>query len=293
MGPLAVYQSEATRMRRLHDRGRRLRVYDGRQQAVRGRHTWRVVALAVCFALGLILGTADLAHAQELIASVAISLKDAMEELGRNFQQMHSGVTVRFNFGASGDLQKQIEAGAPVDVFISAGQRQVDELEKGALLRRGSRRVFARNALVLVVPADSRLNLTAPADLLQSKAQRVVIGNPKTVPAGQYAEESLRKLGLLDALRPKLIFAENVRQALEYVDRGEVDAGFVYATDAATRAGRIKEVGRPPQESYTPVTYPGAVIAASPQAAIAQAFLDFVASPSGQKVLARYGFQQP
>ena len=248
---------------------------------------------ALVLALMIVVGAAAVSQAQEVLLSVAISLKDAVEELGGQFQRTHPGVTLQYNFGASGDLQKQIEAGAPVDAFISAGQRQVDELEKRGLLRPGSRRVFARNVLTLVVPSDSRLDLKQPADLLRPQVQRVVIGNPKTVPAGQYAEESLRTLGLWDALRPKLVYAENVRQALEYVARGEVDAGFVYSTDAVTRANQVKVVGQPPQESYTPVTYPGAIVAASRQPALAQAFLDLLLSPAGQQVLARYGFQKP
>ena len=248
---------------------------------------------ALFLALSLIQGIGAAAHAQEILVSVAISLKDATEELGREFQRTHPGVTLQYNFGASGDLQKQIEAGAPVDLFISAGQKQIDELEKQGLLRAESRRVFARNVLTLIVPGDSRLDLRGPADLLRPQVQRVAIGNPKTVPAGQYAEESLRSLGLWEALRPKLVFAENVRQALEYVARGEVDAGFVYATDAATRAGRIKEAGRPPQESYAPVAYPGAIIAASRHPALAQAFMDLLLGPAGQQILARWGFQPP
>ena len=248
---------------------------------------------ALLLFLSLILGAGSVAQAQELLLSVAVSLKDATEELGREFQRTHPGVTLQYNFGASGDLQKQIEAGAPVDLFISAGQKQIDELGKQGLLRAESRRIFARNVLTLIVPGDSRLDLRGPADLLRPQVQRVVIGNPKTVPAGQYAEESLRSLGLWEALRPKLVFAENVRQALEYVARGEVDAGFVYSTDAATRAGRIKEAGRPPQESYAPVTYPGAIIATSRHPALAQAFMDLLLSPAGQQVLARWGFQPP
>ncbi len=243
--------------------------------------------------LSLILGAGSVAQAQEFLVSAAISLKDAVEELGREFQRTHPGVTLQYNFGASGDLQKQIEAGAPVDLFISAGQRQIDELGKRGLLRAESRRIFARNVLTLIVPGDSRLDLRGPADLLQPRVQRVVIGNPKTVPAGQYAEESLRNLGILETLRPKLVFAENVRQALEYVTRGEVDAGFVYSTDAATRAGRIKEAGRPPQESYAPVTYPGAIIATSRHPVLAHAFMDLLLSPAGQQILARWGFQPP
>lgn len=260
-------------------------------QGLRPRFGARPVALTL--GLLVVMGAASMARAQELLLSVAVSLKDATEELGREFQRTRPGVTLRYNFGASGDLQKQIEAGAPVDLFISAGQKQIDDLGKQGVLRAESRRIFARNVLTLIVPGDSRLDLRGPADLLRPEVQRVVIGNPKTVPAGQYAEESLRSLGLWEALRPKLIFAENVRQALEYVARGEVDAGFVYSTDAATRAGRIKEAGRLPQESYAPVTYPGAVIAGSRHPALAQAFLDLLLSPAGQQVLARWGFQPP
>ena len=136
------------------------------------------------------------------------------------------GVTLRYNFGASGDLQKQIEAGAPIDVFLSAAQRQMDELEKQNLIVAATRRAFARNVLVVIKPADSRIDIAKPADLLDARVGRIVIGSPKTVPAGQYAEESLRALGLWDRLQPKLVFAENVRQALDYVARGEVDAGI-------------------------------------------------------------------
>jgi len=258
-----------------------------------GRHRHRAPWCALLISLGLIMGIGSPARAQELLVSAAISLKEAVEEVGAQFQQARPGVIVRFNFGASGALQKQIEAGAPVDLFLSAGERQVDELEKQGLLRSGSRRVFARNVLTLIVPGDSRLDLRAPADLLRPLVQRVAIGNPKTVPAGQYAEESLRSLGLWDALSPKLIFAENVRQVLDYVARGEVDAGFVYTTDAAVRAGQVKEAGRPPQESYTPVTYPGAIVASSRQPTLAQAFVGLLLSPAGQQVFTRRGFQRP
>jgi len=274
-----ISEGEAPDVRRHTSQGLRLRI------------GVRLVALTL--GLLVVMGAASMACAQEVLLSVAVSLKDATEELGHEFQRTHLGVTLQYNFGASGDLQKQIEAGAPVDLFISAGQRQIDELEKLGLLRPGSRRVFARNVLTLIVPNDSRLDLQKPADLLRSQVQRVVIGNPKTVPAGQYAEECLRTLGLWDALRPKLVFAENVRQALEYVARGEVDAGFVYSTDAATRTSQVKIAGSPPLESYTPVTYPGAIVAASRQPALAQAFMDLLLSSAGQQVLARYGFQPP
>src|SRR6266404_2858565 len=134
-------------------------------------------------------------RAQDMTLSVAVSLKDVTEELGRTFMAAHPGVTLRYNFGASGDLQKQIEAGAPIDVFLSAAQRQMDELEKQGLIVVTSRRAFARNLLTVIKPSDSKVDIARAADLLEARVGRVAIGNPKTVPAGQYAEESLRALG--------------------------------------------------------------------------------------------------
>jgi molybdate transport system substrate-binding protein len=250
-----------------------------------------VKALAIAFAAVMLVAKG--ASAQDVTLSVAISLKEVTEDLGRTFMASHPGVTLRYNFGASGDLQKQIEAGAPVDVFLSAAQRQMDDLEKQKLIVASTRRAFARNVLVVVKPADSSVDLSKVNDLLESRVVHIAIGNPKTVPAGQYAEESLRALGLWDRVQPKLVFAENVRQVLDYVARGEVEVGFVYATDATTRAQGVKEAFRAPDDSYRPVVYPGAVVAASKQPALAQAFLDLLASPQGRAVLSRFGFQPP
>jgi molybdate transport system substrate-binding protein len=210
-----------------------------------------------------------------MVLSVAISMKEAVETLGRQFMQSHSGVKLRYNFGSTGELQKQIEAGAPVDVFISAAQRQMDELEQKGLINPATRRVFARNVLTVIKPTGSTLDISKPADLSGPKVQRIVIGNPKTVPVGQYAEESLKSLGL------------------DYVARGEVEAGFVYTTDVAVRSGQVVEAFRPAEDTYRPVTYPAAVIKASKQPALAQAFVDLLVSSDGQAVLSRLGFQPP
>lgn len=247
--------------------------------------------LVAALAAGLI--GAGAASAQSLVISAAISMKDAVSELGRGFAAGRPGVAVLYNWGSSGGLQKQIEAGAPCDVFISAAARQMDELEKRALIVPGSRRAFARNLLTVIKPADSRIDIERPADLAAGRVARIVVGNPKTVPAGQYAEESLRALGLWDRLGPKLIFADDVRQALEYVARGEVDAGFVYTTDAVSRRQTVKEAFRPPEGTYRPVVYPAAVVSGARQPALAQAFVDLLASREGQAVLARYGFERP
>jgi molybdate transport system substrate-binding protein len=248
--------------------------------------------LALTVAALTAVGAAESAP-REATFSVAVSLKEAVEELGRRFMQAHPDVTLRYNFGSSGELQKQIEAGAPIDLFLSAAERQMDELERRGLVVPQSRRVFARNVLVAIKPLDSPLDLARPADLLDARVRRIVVGNPKTVPAGQYAEQSLRALGVWERLGPRLVFAENVRQALEYVARGEVDAGFVYASDLASRPGRVKEAFRPGEDTYPAITYPVAVVTGGREPALADAFIRLLVSPEGQAVLARFGFQPP
>jgi molybdate transport system substrate-binding protein len=247
--------------------------------------------LTLALALGLLLATP--ASAQDLTVSVAVSMKEALEEIGRQFKKTTPSATLRYNVGASGDLQKQIEAGAPVDLFISASQRQMDELERRGLIVADSRRVFARNVLVAIAPADSRLDLARPTALLDSTVTRVAIGNPKTVPAGQYTEESLRALSLWARVQPKLVLAENVRQVLDYVGRGEVELGFVYVTDLAVRSGHVKEVFRPGEDTYRPIVYPAAVTMDSRHSRLGRAFIDLLVSREGQAVLRRHGFQPP
>jgi molybdate transport system substrate-binding protein len=245
------------------------------------------------FIVFLLLGAAAPAPAQEMTLSVAISMKDAVEELGRRFVQARPGVTLRYNLGSSGELEKQIEAGAPIDVFISAAQRQMDELERKGLIDPATRRVFARNVLTVVKPGDSTVDLVKPADLLAPRVGRIVIGNPRTVPAGQYAEESLKSLGLWDRLQAKLVLAENVRQALDYVARGEVDAGFVYTTDVAAASARVREAFRPAEDTYRPITYPVAIVKDTRHATLGRQFIELLLSSEGRAVLARYGFQSP
>ena len=257
------------------------------------RHPPRSVTItALTLAMLLVVGIGAGA-AQELTFSVAVSMKEAIEELGRRFTRSRPGVVLRYNVGASGDLQKQIEAGAPVDLFVSAAPRQMDELETKGLIVAATRRVFARNLLTVIKPADSRVDITRPADLLDARVTRLVIGNPKTVPVGQYAEESLRTLGLWDKLRPRIVFADNVRQALDYVARGEVDAGIVYTTDAAIRRRDVKEAFRPAEDTYRPVMYPVALVKDARQPALGRAFIDLLVSAEGRQVLTRLGFLPP
>jgi molybdate transport system substrate-binding protein len=233
---------------------------------------------------------AQSAPSRELTISAAISLKNAFEDMAKEFAAKKPGVKVLFNFGGSGDLARQIEAGAPVDVFASAARKDMDDVDQKGLLAAGSRRDFTRNSLVLVRPAIGSVKLMSVNDLAKSDVKRIAVGNPKSVPAGRYAEEALRNLKLWDGLKEKLIFGENVRQVLDYVARGEVDAGLVYSTDAAIRGKEVEIVARLPEGSHQPVVYPIAVIKGSRQEPLAKAFVEEVISAEGQRILGRYGF---
>jgi len=226
----------------------------------------------------------------EITISAAISLKNAFEEIAKTFMQKHPGTKVVFNFGASGDLARQIEAGAPVDVFASAAQKDMNDIGKKYLIAANSRKDFAKNGVVLVKPAHSTIPLQTLTDLQKEEIRKIVIGNPKTVPAGRYAEEALRHHNLWDAVKDKLIFSENVRQALDYVARDEVDAGLVYSTDAMARSKEVKVVMKLPEESHQPVVYPMGVIKGTKVETLSRGFVDFVISTEGQRILSQYGF---
>jgi molybdate transport system substrate-binding protein len=231
------------------------------------------------------------AGAQQITVSAAASLAEAFREIGTRFEATRPGSTVRFNFAASGVLIQQIIQGAPVDVFASADTETMDRGVAQKVLDAATRRDFAANTLVLVVPAQGGLPLAQLADLAGPAVRRIAIGKPASVPVGRYAKESLDRAGLWPALEPRFVFADSVRQALDYVARGEVEAGFVYRTDAQVQADRVRvafTVG-----GHSPITYPAAVVADSRQAALARAFVQFLGGAEAQTVLARFGFGRP
>ena len=228
---------------------------------------------------------------QTLTVSAAISLQDAFTELGRAFEAAHPGVSVQFNFGASGDLESQIEGGAPVDVFAAASTRETGELaQKGLIDAAGVIRPVG-NDLVLTVPSGATAQIGAFADLARGASGKIAIGNPATVPAGRYARDTLTHFGLWDALKPRLVYGESVRQVLDYVARGEVDAGLVYATDARARASEVRVALSAPADSHAPVTYPMAVVSGSANRALAGQFLAFLGSAAARPVFEKYGFR--
>jgi molybdate transport system substrate-binding protein len=226
--------------------------------------------------------------AQELIVSAAASLTNALKEVAGEFEKAHPDTKIFCNFAASGVLLQQMDKGAPVDVFAAADQKTMNQAQEKGLIVPASRKNFVSNRLVLIVPLDSKLILGGLQDLAKPEVKRLALGNPDTVPAGRYAQEALVQAGLWERLALKFIFAESVRQVLDYVRRGEVDTGFVYSTDAAIARGKVKVIQAVP--GHTPILYPIAVTASTGKKALAQNFLDFVLSPAAQEIFKKYGF---
>ncbi|MBF0560016.1 MAG: molybdate ABC transporter substrate-binding protein [Nitrospirae bacterium] len=249
-----------------------------------------IIALIVITAL--FVRSAALAEPpKELTVSAAISLKNAFEEIGRIYEARNRGTKVVFNFGASGDLMRQIEGGAPVDVFASAAQKDMDDADKKGLIRPGSRVNFSANSVVLTVPVGTKIEITSFEDLKSANIKKIAVGNPKTVPAGRYAEDVFSYYKITDTIKDKLIYTENVRQVLDYVARGEVDAGVVYSTDAKVRAKEVKIAATAPEASHKPVVYPIAVVKATGNVKTADEFILLVVSPDGKAILEKYGFK--
>lgn len=230
------------------------------------------------------------ASAEAIVVSAAMSLKSAFEEIGALSAPAAGVSRPAFNFGASGDLLAQIRGGAPADVFAAAAAKDMDALETEGGLLPGTRFNFAANEIVLIVPAPTNVGVSSFTDLAKPTVARIAMVNPKTGPAGRYAEEVFASTRITDLVRPKLVYAENVRQVLDYVARGEVAAGLVYVTDAMTRPREVTLVATAPAGSHKPIVYPIAVIKNSTQPQTAKTFLATVQSEAGRAILARYGF---
>lgn len=247
-----------------------------------------------CGAAGQAPGTGtDTGAKGTITVSAAISLKDVLAGLGKNFEKTHPGTTVKFNFGASGDLEEQIIAGAPVDVFASAGVKETSDLSGKGKILSGTLSEPAENEVVLVIPAQGSSSGCGAsfASLAGPACGKIAIGSPETVPAGRYARDVLNYYGIWNKVKSRLVYAESVRQVLDYVARGEVDAGLVYTTDALTSPGQVKVTQTAPEASHQPVVYPVAVIAGSPREALAREFVSYLGSPQAATVFKKYGFK--
>ncbi|MDE0682189.1 MAG: molybdate ABC transporter substrate-binding protein [Candidatus Poribacteria bacterium] len=247
-----------------------------------------LILLCLLFMFILLLGCAQEQRQNELSVFAAISLKDALTEIGATFI-VENQVKVYYNFAASTTLQRQLEKGASGDVFISASPRQVVALETNGLLEAESRRNLLTNRLVLVADETAEISVETPTNLVVSEISRIAIGHPDIVPAGAYAKEALTYFGLWETLRPKLIFGTDVRATLAYVTAGNVDIAVVYKTDT-TLTEDINVLYQLPPEAYTPIIYPAVVMKESPQKQLARRFINYLQSMESGEIFEKHGF---
>lgn len=232
--------------------------------------------------------TPTLVTAAEMTVSGAASLTNAFTELKGVFEKENPGVTVNTNFAASNPLLRQLVEGAPVDVFATADQETMEKAIDAKVVDPATRKTFALNDLVLIVPKGH----AKPASLDElKKMERIAIGNPASVPAGRYTQAALNNAKLWNELEKKFILANSVRQALDYVARGEVDAGFVYATDAKQMQDKVDVALL--VDGHDPVSYPVAIAVTGKNPEAGKKFMELLLSPKGQEILAKYGFSRP
>jgi molybdate transport system substrate-binding protein len=224
----------------------------------------------------------------ELTVSAAASLTDVLKEIGAEYEKT-ADVKINFNFGASGSLQAQIEEGAPVDLFVSATQKQMKALENKGLIISETKKNLLSNEIVLITPAKSQKEISSFEDCASEKVGKMAFGDPKTTPIGQYAEEVFTKLGLADEISSKLVYGSDVRQVLSWVESGEVDCGLVFRTDALT-SDKVKIICPAPEGYHEEISYPAAVIKSSKNQEAAKDFLAYLSGDEAKTIFEKYGF---
>jgi molybdate transport system substrate-binding protein len=228
------------------------------------------------------------ARADEIRVSAAASLTDVLKEISSRYQSKTKN-TVKFNFGPSNGLARQIEEGAPADIFFSADLQQMDNLDKSGRLEPDTRKNLLSNQLVIIVPADSKIVLSSPKDLLKAEIKRIALAEPSTVPVGVYTSKYLTDEGVWDQLKAKVVPVQDVRATLASVESGNVEAGFVYKTDAAV-SKRVKIVYEVPIDKGPKITYPVAIVKESKRKDAARDFMNFFMSPASKDAFRKYGF---
>ncbi|WP_226001989.1 molybdate ABC transporter substrate-binding protein [Paenibacillus sp. BJ-4] len=225
----------------------------------------------------------------ELTVSAAASLTDALKEIQTLYESTHKDIHLNFNFGGSGALEKQIEQGAPSDLFLSASNKNMKSLVDQQLIDSNKQQTWLTNELVAVIPADGTMNIASVTDLTKKEVKKVAIGIPESVPAGNYAQEALTNAKLWDTLQSKLVQAKDVRQVLQYVETGNADVGFVYKTDALTTQ-KAKIAFKVDPKTYSPVKYPIGIVKASKHIQEAEDFYAYLQSQESLNIMAKYGF---
>lgn len=227
---------------------------------------------------------------KNLIISAAASLTNVMQDMARDFERQHPNVTITCNVGATGDLLAQMSQGAPVDIFASASVKHMDQAQEKDLIFSESRKTFAGNTLVLARPAKGTIPLNELLDLTAPSVARIGIGKPESVPAGSYGKEALVAAGLWTAVESKLIFGSSVRQVLDYLRRGEVDAALIYASDAKTATGQVEIVT---ELTGTRILYPVALATTTRDRETAAVFLAYLTTDAARALLSSHGFLVP
>lgn len=228
------------------------------------------------------------ARADEILVAAAASLTDALKEIGASYETK-SKHKVSFTFGASSSLARQIEEGAPVDIFVSADLAQMDHLEKNGRLEPGTRKNLLSNQLVMIVPADSPIAIASPKDLLNPAVKRIALAEPSSVPAGVYSKKYLQDERLWDKVERKVIPVLDVRATLASVESGNVEAGFVYKTDAAL-SKKVKIVYEVPVDKGPRIIYPVAILKDSKKQQAARDFMNALFGRASKDVFKKYGF---
>jgi molybdate transport system substrate-binding protein len=226
--------------------------------------------------------------AVEINISAASSLTDALTEIQAEYAK-ESKAALLFNFGASGALQKQIEEGAPCDLFLSASKANMDTLEQEGLIVSNSRKDILGNTLTLVAAKEKADVIKGYETLATADVASISLGTPETVPAGKYAQQALQNLGIWDQIQDKIVYAKDVKQALEYVDTGNTDCGLVYKTDAMTMKTGVAVMDLP-ADSHDPIVYPAALIKDSAQQDAAAKFFEFLQGDKAKSIFEKYGF---
>lgn len=238
-------------------------------------------------ALMFLTGFVEIARTDEILVAAAASLTDVLKEISNGYQSKSKN-TIKFNFGPSSGLARQIEEGAPADMFFSADLAQMDDLDKNGRLEPGTRKNLLSNQLVIVVPSDSKLAIGSPKDLLKPEVKRIAIAEPP-VPVGAYSSKYLEAEGLWDKIKPKVVPVQDVRATLASVESGNVEAGFVYKTDAAV-SKKVKIVYEVPIDKGPKIVYPVAIVKESKRKDTARDFLNYVQTPASKELFKKYGF---
>lgn len=224
-----------------------------------------------------------------LTVSVASSVQDAMKDIQALYRQENPNINIDYNFGSSGSLQQQIEQGAPADIFLAAAPKQMNALQQKDLLSTETRQDLLSNRIVLVVPKEANNNATFES-LNKAEFKKVALGDPSSVPAGQYGKEVLMFLKLYEKINSKLVFGKNIRQVLFFVETGNVDVGLVYKTDVRA-SDKVKIVDVAPENYYSSIIYPVSVIKHSKHPEEAQQFIEFLFSEKAKDIFENHEFR--